>query len=253
LAKLAELLLGTENYKPFTFKHTKRDGTLVDVEVAIRPLTKVEIDRARANAHKTVQDLLKNAQAADLREGRTYEELLDEARAVELLAIALRDPQKPGEPWSTPMEMAMTLHPDAIGLLSEQWEAHQHLSGPKLQDLTDDEFNAIVAAIALEGRADPFFLFASPLRNLFITRLAKEAFTSRMASSSASSDSNESSTASANEKTGEAEVADHRLLLDRVEDLTIDVDQLRELLTATQLRVASLEGEKLGNDLLSGD
>lgn len=227
MAKLADLELATGARKSFTFKHSKMSGAVEDVTVEIRVLSKNEIDIARKNALTTVKDL-----SEKLKEGRTYDEMLAEARTIELLAMALMDPDKPSEPWATPMQLAMTLHPGAIGLLARAYDEHQDDCGPFLRDMTPEQFEATVSEIAREASADPLAFYASPLRNAFVITLARELVMLRTENSSRSSATTEHSTS------GESVTSD---VADAVSDHTAMIDVLNDEVASLKVRLRNLE------------
>lgn len=186
MAKLADLQLSTGALKAFTFKHAKRDGTVTDVTVMLRVLSKAEIDLARKNAYSTIKDL-----SAELKDGKSYEDMLAESRTIEMLAMACMDVEKPSEPWAGPMELAQKLHPGAIAALSRAYDEHQEECGPFVHDLTGEQYEALLEVIAAEASADPLALFAAPLRNAFTITMAKELRSLRTERSLRSSESNE--------------------------------------------------------------
>lgn len=226
MSKLADLKLGTGAIKRFSFERPNFQGGMQVCTVAIRPLTKAQIDEARLQAQATVDLLDKN-----VRQNASYEELMQEARVVEMLSRALRDPDKPEEAWTNPLEIGQTFDLGTIGLLAREYEEVQAKFSPFLSDLTNEQFEAMVAAIAKEGDASPFFFCALPLQSAFITTLARELVTSRTQSLSSSSDSttpsSDSPTSTSNETaTGpalEGELASLRsdiaLLMDHVASL----------------------------------
>jgi hypothetical protein len=58
----------------------------VQVTVLLCALTQFELDRARANAPRTMKDL-----SSELKDGKSYDELLETATTIEILAVGLRD------------------------------------------------------------------------------------------------------------------------------------------------------------------
>lgn len=184
MSKLAELQLGGSQLKDISFTKTKRDGTVVTVRVLMQVLTKRDLDLARVDARKTVQRLDK-----DLADGRAFEELLEDARIVEILARACRNPEKVEEQWATPLDIELTLTTPEIATLWKFYEEHQDACGPIIHDLTTERYETLIEAIVKEGSADPFVFCASPLRNAFVITMARELLSLRMESSSRSSDS----------------------------------------------------------------
>lgn len=226
MSKLADLAFGASRLKAVSFKRTRQDGTVVDAHLKIRLLTKIEMDEARVNARATVLSRDK-----DLKEGRAFDELLEDSRVVEILAIACRDSEKPDEPWSSPYEIERTLTPPEIAMLFELYSEHQAECGPILHDLTTEQFETLLEAIAKEGSADPFLFCASPLRNAFIISTAKELLSLRMASSSRSSASTESSdsesSSSASMSAASRDLHEEiDVLIGQIADLTVRVHDL---------------------------
>lgn len=235
MSKLADLQLGTGKLKPFTFKRTKTDGTETDVHVLIRSLTKREADLARINAVRSVNDLDKNA-----REGSTHETLLAEARMVEMLAVALRDPEKPEEPWAPALEIATRLDEPTIALLGQEYQRHQEACGPFIQDMTTEQADALIEAIAKDGTADPFYFCASPMQSALLVILARQHVMSKTTSSSSSSDSTSPSTENAsapNQSSDEAEA---------IATLTAEVDVQRDEIASLKVRLMHLEAARGG-------
>lgn len=234
MAKLADLQLATGARKRFTFPHAKLDGSTQDVTVEIRILTTAELDAARKNALSTVKDL-----SDKLKDGKTDEEKLAEARTIEILAAALMDPEKPSEPWATPMQLAQTLHPGAIALLSRAYQEHQDECGPFVRDITDEHFEALVEQIAEEASADPLALYASPLRNACIITMARELRALRIEKSSRSSASSGPSTS------GESVSLDEAALSDSVKDHAALIDRLNDEIGSLKFRVMQLESARV--------
>lgn len=236
MSRLADLQLGTGALKPFSFKRTKLDGTEIDVSVLIRCLTKTESDIARVRAKKSVNDLDKSAR------GNTEDgELLAEARIVETLAIALRNAEKPEEPWASAFEITQTLDVGTIALLGQEYTRHQEACGPFIQDLTSEQVDAMIEVIAKEGSADPFFLCASPLQNAFVTTLAKLLVTLRMENSSSSSDSTQPSSESAPSPSQSDEAKAWR---DAQDDVMAELSVQRDSVASLTIRVMHLEAER---------
>ena len=228
MAKLDDLQLSTGARKTFEFDHAKRDGTKSKVTVELRVLSKHEIDLARRDALQTVKDL-----SDELKAGKTYDEMLAEARTIELLARALMDPEKPDQPWATPMAIAQKLHPGAIGLLARAYDEHQEACGPFLHDMTSDVYEGLVADIAKEASADPLGYCASPLRNAFIITMARELVSLRTEKSSRSSESTELS------KSGESATSDY--VADTLGDHTAMIDALNDEVASMKVRLRNAE------------
>jgi len=242
MSKLADLQLGLVRLKPFTFKRKKNDGTDVDVHVDIRALTKREMDLARVNARAALERL-----APNMKEGSSYEELLEDTRIVEILAIACRKPGEPDATWATPLEIEAILTTAEIGSLWKVYVEHQAESSPTISDLSKEEYETILETIAKEGSADPLLLFASPLRNAFTITLVRELVTLRMVSSSSSSASTAPSGQPSNGGTSSSESEDPTqsagdLALDRSASNTAEIAVLRELFAELVVRVGKLEG-----------
>jgi hypothetical protein len=237
MAKLADLQLATGTLKPFTFKHTEKNGNVVDVKVLIRVLTKAELDLARANALSTVQHLSK-----ELREGRTYDQMLAEARTIEILASACMDPEKPTEQWAPQMVIAQTLHPGAIALLERAYEEHQDDCGPFVRDLTSEQYDAIVEEVAREASADPLALFAWPLRNACIITMARELRALRTEKSSRSSESNSPSTDGGSPAEAE-EVT--RGVNDALGDVYAEMAVMRDQYASMVVRLTRVEADQM--------
>lgn len=231
MSKLADLQLSTGALKPFSFKHAKKDGSIVDVHVMLRVLTKAELDRARANAHLTVKAL-----SAELREGKGNDDLLAEARTVEILAAACMDPDDTSRPWASPLEIAQTLHPGAIGALERAYFEHQEECGPFIRDLTAEQYEALVETIAQEASADPLALFATSLRNACVITMARELVSLRTEKSSRSSESSEPTVVAP------ASTDDLR---ESIGDVTVEVAHLRDHIASLTVRVMHLEGARV--------
>lgn len=230
MSKLADLQLSTGALKPFTFKHAKRDGTVIDVTVMLRVLSKSEIDLARKNAHSTVKDL-----SAELKDGKSFEEMLAESRTIEMLAMACMDAEKPSEPWAGPMELAQKLHPGAIAALSRAYDEHQEECGPFVHDLTVEQYEALLEVIAQEASADPLALFAAPLRNAFTITMAKELRSLRTERSLRSSESNE--------RSSEPETASSDVR-EAMGDVHAEMAILRDNCASLAIRLMHLEAER---------
>ena len=235
MSKLSDLQLGTGALKPFSFKRTKLDGSECDVHVLIRCLTKRESDGARLQAKRTVLDLDKSA-----RSGVADDELLAEARIVETLAIALRNPEKPEEQWATGLEITQTLDVGTIALLGQEYTRHQEACGPFMQDMTGEQADAMIEVIAKEGSADPFFLCASPLQNAFITTLARALVTLRMENSSSSSESTSPSNESESASSPSDEV---RAWREAQGDVMAELAVQRDSIASLTIRLRHLEAD----------
>lgn len=236
MSRLSDLQLGTGALKPFSFKRTKLDGSECDVHVLIRCLTKRESDGARLQAKRTVLDLDKSA-----RSGVADDELLAEARIVETLAIALRNPEKPEEQWATGLEITQTLDVGTIALLGQEYTRHQEACGPFIQDLTDEQADAMIEVIAKEGSADPFFLCASPLQNALVVSLARRHETLRMENFSSSSDSTKPSSESAPSESPSDEAKAWR---EAQGDVMAELAVQRDSVASLTIRVMHLEAER---------
>jgi hypothetical protein len=117
--------------------------------------------------------------------------------------------------------MAQTLHPGAIVALSRAWESHQEACSPLKTDLTPEAYNALVELVAKEASADPLFHFASPLRNAFITTMAKELLSYRMDRSSHSSASTQSSSDSEAKASHDAASDQREMITEALMELAI--------------------------------
>jgi hypothetical protein len=168
VAKLRDIQLGTSKLLPFAFDRRRADGETINVRVVLRVLSKREMDLARANAESTVKDL-------KVKEGRSFDELFEEAKIVEILAVACRDPDAPEQPWANPLELATSLSAGEITVLWEAYTKHQDECSPILGDVTEEQFEALVDMIAREGDTAPLLSFASPLRNACIVTMARAA------------------------------------------------------------------------------
>jgi len=186
VAKLEALKLGKTATKRFTFTRQTEDGP-EEVTVLIRPMTALDLDRARVNAETYVaSEIDKNRAVAGSRDV-----LIDDAREIEILALALRDPDAPEEAWAGSAALRSMLTTNEIALLFRAYHEHQDNVGPLLSSLTPERYEAMIQAIAEAGRADPFILFDSRTQRAFITTMASELWSSRMARSSGTSDSSE--------------------------------------------------------------
>jgi hypothetical protein len=234
MSRLADLLLGTGKLRSFTFTRTRRDGISVDVSVLIRALTKHESDIARVAAKRTVQDLEKVG-----RDATPSEELLAEARLVEMLSVALRDPDDPdNKPWASPLEIASMLDVGTIAMLGQEYERHQEECGPFLQDMTQEQRDALIERIAEDANADPFFLCAFPLQKAFIISLVREfvSLKTRMSSSGSADSSLSSESASESEKQAGTSEA--------LSDVFAELEVHRGRLASLGVRLESLEAAK---------
>lgn len=166
--KLSELKLGRAARKPYTWTRKLENGEEQHPAVLIQVLTKTELDSARLNAYFYVKYLSK-----EQLDGRAYEELLEDARVVEVLALALRDPSKPQEAWSSPLEISQTLTTNEIAALWKVYYDWQTTQSPMVTDMTPETFEATLEAVAKTESADPLVLFESHMRNSFIIILAK--------------------------------------------------------------------------------
>jgi hypothetical protein len=224
-------MLGTGKLRPFTFTRPKRDGTPIEVVVLIRALTKTEWDAARVNAKRTVLDLEKTSNPNDKahRDAQPAEELLAEARIVEMLSVALRDPEDPDKPWATPLEIATILDCGTIAMLGQEYHRHQEECGPFLQDMTQEQRDALIERIAEDASADPFFLCAYPLQSAFIISLVREfvSLKTRMSSSGSAEASLSTEQENASQRSAEASetladvLAALAILRDQVASLTV--------------------------------
>lgn len=194
MAKLEALKLGATAGKDFTFTHHEDKGPR-EVTVHIRPLTALDLDRARVSAETYVADLVRRNEAA----GQSREALIDDAREIEVLALALRDPDKPDECWAGSALLRSMLTTNEIALLFRAYHEHQDHVGPLFSTLTFERYEEMIKAIAQVGRADPLVIsFDSHTQRAFITTMAVELWSSRTAKSSGTSDSNERESKSLN-------------------------------------------------------
>jgi hypothetical protein len=182
MGKLADLQLGNGALKPFSFEFKRQNGTIAKVRVAVRVLGKGEWDLVKINARLACEG--KDARA----QGKALEELIEDQRIVEALAIALRDPDKPDEPWATPLEIDALPTP-VISLLWNVYDEHQGNFGLLVTELSAEQYDALIETVAEEATCDPFLLFAPPMRNAFVITMARELRSYRMQSSSGISES----------------------------------------------------------------
>lgn len=180
--KLKELELGPALHKDFPFQHKKLSGEVVEVNVKIRVLHPEETLAARVNARRTVLRL-----DSALTEGRDYNELLEDAKVHEVLAIALRDPEKPEEPWASPVEVRTILNEVETALLWTAYLDWQATVGPIITELSVPEYEGFLTAVASEVESDPLSFFAPPLRRNFTRTMACQLLELRMANALLSS------------------------------------------------------------------
>lgn len=203
MAKLEALKLGAAAGRLFTFEHMTDDGP-VDVSVWIRPLTAADLDRARVNAEIYVANEIEKNRAAE----GSREAIIDDAREIEVLALALRDPDNHAECWAGSARLRSDLTTNEIALLFRVYHEHQDSIGPLMSSLTVERYHAMIEAIAKAGRADPFTLFDSRTQRDCITTMASELWSSRTAKSSGISGSNESGSNSSSESGSPSEPQD---------------------------------------------
>lgn len=135
-----------------------------------------------------------------MRDGRDFEELLEDARVREVLACALRDPDDESKPWATPLEIREMLSNIEVGALWLAYEDWQNDCGPVITRLSEPEYNALISQVAQAGDFDPLLLFAPALRRSFTRSMALELLSLRthnalssLSSTKSSSDLPESS------------------------------------------------------------
>lgn len=183
--KLGALQIGPTIGKPFSFTRQTTDGPR-ELKVLICPLTAQDLDRARVNAELYLDTLDREKVAPEARQS-----VLADAREIEVLALAVRDPDNPIEAWASADLIRSKLTTYEIALLFKAYHEHQDDVGPLVTTLTADRYEAMLKAIAEAGRADPFVLFDSRTQKDFITSTVAELWSYRMARSSGTSDSTE--------------------------------------------------------------
>jgi hypothetical protein len=185
MARLVDYALGIGSLKPITWTHKKRNGDEVELRANIRVLKKNELNQARLQA---VHDVAR--MDPSLKEGKSYEELLEEARVVQVLARALVDTESPDldspRPWASPMELEAMLSTSEVSFLWKAYVEWQEENSPAKYSLTPEEYESFVKT-AGEGNADFLVFFSSPTLKAFIISMAVELRTWRSASSSSTS------------------------------------------------------------------
>jgi len=193
MAKLEALSLGDTVGKDFTFTRQTPKGPR-DIVVHIRALSAMDLDRARVNA-----EIYADHQCGKIdgtKGAPTRDEILADARDIEVLALALRDPEKPDECWAGSGTLRGTLSTNEIALLLRAYNAFQDEVGPLFSTLTDERYEAMLSAIAQRASADPLVLYDSRTQKDFITTTVLELLALRMAKSSTTSESSEPSSPS---------------------------------------------------------
>ena len=195
MGKLADLIQGNDLWKrDFTVVRKSEPGTPDTVyDPAIRVVTGREYDLARVNATIYTEALDKRKSL-----GSTRAELVEDARIVEILAMALMDPQSTPnvpEPWASPEEIRARLRPEEIAAYWKAYEDFANDQGPIVWRMSEAEYNAVIAEIDQEASADPLLLFASSTRKSFIVSMARELVSLRTLVSSLSLDYSPTSTA----------------------------------------------------------
>ncbi len=186
MAKLEALKLGKTATRKLTFTRHTESGP-VEATVLIRPLTALDLDRARINAETYVANEIAANRAAE----GSRDVLIDDAREIEVLAIALLDPDAPDECWAGSAVLRALLTTNEIALLFRAYHEHQDQVGPLFSQLTFERREEMIKAIAEAGRLDPFTSFDSHTQRGFIISMAVELWSSRTAKSSGTSGSNE--------------------------------------------------------------
>lgn len=184
MGKLADLMLGDAAGRDFKFTYTNRSGKQIDLHVWIRPLTMLELDRARVNAEVYVASIDPEKR---LSEEKRAESLFD-AEQVETLAIALRDPDKPDEIWAGPAELRGRFSSAEFGPLLRAYHDMVDSIGATMSTLTAERYDALVEACAKDASDAPLLFCDSRMRKVFVASMAAELLTLRMAKSSPMSD-----------------------------------------------------------------
>mgnify|MGYP001596473758 CR=1 FL=1 len=189
MAKLADLQLGTLKTRAFSFVRRAADGSEKTVSVRIRILNQQQLDQAKVDAAAYVNRL-----APVDAKGLSHDELIEDARVVELLSRALCDPDsdtKEPDIWASPAHLRTLLSPSELAGLHKAYEDHVEDTGPIVHKLSPELFEATLKVVAEEASADPLLLFVSSIRKAFVVTTALELMRLRTDKSLLTSESSE--------------------------------------------------------------
>lgn len=143
-------------------------------EVPIWSLTHGELIESNAAAEQRMRTLFKDENKKDeLNLG--YQHSFANELAVQHLWRACRDPNDLNKPaFPSPKAMSVQFTGDEIGVLYNHYLTVQAEIGPITSAMSDDEYEALVRAIAESGRSDPFDTCSWDLQRTLVISLASQ-------------------------------------------------------------------------------
>lgn len=158
-----------------------------DIELAMFVLTQDECIAAKAGAEKFCRKILKDDPKAASRpeSGSGYEDILEMRASAELLFRSCKradDTKRAFFPTVEAISKALTT--DEIAVLVLHYRRVQMELGPIVNEMTDEEMNAWVEALAKGGAMFPFDTLSLGTWSLLFRRMACQLYSYQMASGS---------------------------------------------------------------------
>lgn len=124
-------------------------------------LTQAELDEARANAERYTREKLKETQkitdeqVASVRR-EAWSEIYEDAKCVELLYLACRDPEDVTKPlFVAPRQIRTLITRDEAAAMFAAYEATQYRFGPQWRMLSDEECEKLIGKLEEGASAYP--------------------------------------------------------------------------------------------------
>jgi hypothetical protein len=184
------------------FPRKNADGAAV-CDVVVRVLTQSQIESCCANAEQHVRLLFKGKlEAAGIDEikavrAEAWSEAYENAKLVELLFEACRDPDEPKRPlFSGPTEIRKLLTADECASLFQAYATIQEQNAPLISELSEAELEDWITTLAKGAAHAPLWLLAHGAQTQLLTYMASQLRSSKIGTGSPSlpSDDTQSST-----------------------------------------------------------
>lgn len=157
---------------PASIRRRTKAGKVEEVPIAFRPLRKHERRKAQLAGEKYAQEC-----GIDLDSPR-HKNLLDDIDTLAILSLAIREPKEPHSQHATIAELEEDYDLKSLEDLWTRYELHADRTDPREPIQTEEEFWAVVGAIAKSKRIDPLAVTRSPEQTASIVRMAELSLTS---------------------------------------------------------------------------
>lgn len=157
---------------PDSIRRRTKSGALEEVPVAVRPLRKDERRKARFAAEKYAADCGVDP------ENQRHKDLFEDIDTLSIIALAIREPSEPHSQHATIAELEHDYDMRSLDTLWSRYKLHEDRTDPREPLQTEEEFWAVLGAIAKARRIDPLADMPSHEQNAFILRTVELSLTS---------------------------------------------------------------------------